>query len=384
MVPKEVPKFILQAQEVVSEVPLVLNHERPVEVPVTQVAEVVVQVAKVEVEPIEKHVPVYRTEAREQIVEVPQVFYEERLAEVPQLQIAEVIKQVPLTQIQEVAKHVPKIVETKVVQKVVQVPSTLVVETPVEVPKVMTQEVVTQKASGSAQQRIVQTGYTYQRHISREEAVTSCKEAVTGGVHEASVIGVREYPMQPGEVERMERRVTEQVTSAEAPVLTTVNMPQEGERQMQVVGGPQAMLQSGGPGLYGGPGGAAFMSLGPGPNGSFAPAGSMMHPGSVLQSAPGPPMVLQSGHPMAFGARNVMASAPPMIVQGSSFFQTGPTVAMGPGMGSSHMQACAGVSAALCSAAHPVEPAAGGHHPILDADSREGMISREEFNQELL
>ena len=34
MVPKEVPKYVLQAQERIVDVPTVLTHERPVEAPV--------------------------------------------------------------------------------------------------------------------------------------------------------------------------------------------------------------------------------------------------------------------------------------------------------------------------------------------------------------
>merc|ERR1719397_551677 len=116
-----------------------------------------------------------------------------------------------MPQVHEVSKQIPKIVKTEVIQKVVQVPSTLIQETAVEVPKVMTHEVVTQKASANMQQRIIQTGVQYQRQVTREDVVHGYKDAVDGGVHEASVIGVREYVVQPDAVEKTERRVTESV-----------------------------------------------------------------------------------------------------------------------------------------------------------------------------
>jgi len=60
----------------------------------------------------------------------------------------------------------------------------------VEVPKVMHQEVVTQKASGNVQQRIIQTGYEYKNYKPREEVVTGIGNPVQAGVYEAPVAAV--------------------------------------------------------------------------------------------------------------------------------------------------------------------------------------------------
>jgi hypothetical protein len=224
--PKEIPKVILQPQEVIVEVPATLRHERPVEVPVTQVAELIRQVPKPEIQYVDKQVPKIITEAREQIVQVPQVFYEERLVEQPQVQIAEIVKEVPVQQVQEVPKHIPKIVETKVIEKIVHVPATLIQEKVVEVPQIIHQEVVTQKASGNVQQRIIQTGYQYDRFVSREEVVTREEEAVNVGTYEAHVSQVREFPVPSSDVE-ISRVITEPMVSGEPPVVTTVNLPVE-------------------------------------------------------------------------------------------------------------------------------------------------------------
>eukprot|EP00435_Cladocopium_sp_Y103_P036031 s2586_g9.t1 len=236
-VKKEVPKVILQPQERIVEVPLTLTQERPVEVPQVHVAELMVQVPKPQVEMVDKEVPKIIVQAEEKIVEVPQVFYEECLKHVPQVQVAEVIKEVPHYQKQVVQKHVPKIVETKVVEKVVPVPVNLVRETAVEVPQVVQHEVIRQKASGAMQQRIIQTGWQYQRSARKEEVVSGIAEAQQGGIYDAPVASVRRVSLPTNEVE-VSAVITEQSVSHEAPVVTTVNLKPGMFAQTQVAPAP--------------------------------------------------------------------------------------------------------------------------------------------------
>jgi len=180
------------------------------------------------------------------VVEVPHVFYEERLVEVPQVQVAEVVKQVPVTTVQEVHKHIPSVVETKVIEKVVQVPSTLIQETAVEVPKVLQHEVVTQKASGNVQQRIVQTGTAYERVVDKEAVVTGVGESIIAGEYNAQVMHTREFPVTCEDVE-ISRIVTEELVSDEAPVVTTINLHElsgvEGSQHSGFIGGGCSVSQ---------------------------------------------------------------------------------------------------------------------------------------------
>ncbi|CAL1129635.1 unnamed protein product [Cladocopium goreaui] len=232
-VKKEVPKVVLQPQERIVEVPLTLTQERPVEVPQVHVAELMVQAPSL----VEFVVPKIIVQAEEKIVEVPQVFYEECLKHVPQVQVAEVIKEVPHYQKQVVQKHVPKIVETKVVEKVVPVPVNLVRETAVEVPQVVQHEVIRQKASGAMQQRIIQTGWQYQRSARKEEVVSGIAEAQQGGIYDAPVASVRRVSLPTNEVE-VSAVITEQSVSHEAPVVTTVNLKPGMFAQTQVAPAP--------------------------------------------------------------------------------------------------------------------------------------------------
>jgi len=201
---------VLQTQERIVDVPCTLTVERPIEVPMVQVAEVITQVSKPEYQYIDKQIPKFMTEAREQIVEVPQVLYEERLVEVPQVQVAEVIRQVPKHTVQTVQKTIPK-VSTQVVEKVVPVPTSLISETAVEVPQVQVIEVLKQTASSQQQQRIVQTGIQWQQPVSREMVVERTEAARDAGTYMADVVAVREgVPLQPTVVERLNPILTTQ------------------------------------------------------------------------------------------------------------------------------------------------------------------------------
>jgi hypothetical protein len=166
-------------------------------------------------------------ELRERTVFVPHVTRQEQLVPTPGQQFtAEVIKEVPVQVVQEVPKHIPKIVETKVIEKIVHVPATLIQEKVVEIPQVIHHEVVTQKASGNVQQRIIQTGYQYERFVSREEVVTRENEAVNVGIYEPHVSQVREFAVPSSDVE-VSRVIMEEVISSEPPVVTTVNLSVE-------------------------------------------------------------------------------------------------------------------------------------------------------------
>jgi len=207
---KEIPKYVLQAQERIVDVPCTLTVERPVEVPMVQVAEVITQVPKPEYQYIDKQIPKFMTETREQIVEVPQVLYEERLVEVPQIQVAEVIRQVPKHNVQQVQKGIPK-VSTQVVEKVVQIPTSLISETAVEVPQIQVIEVLKQTASNTSQQRIVQTGVQWQQAVPREMVVDRTEAARDAGIYTADVVAVREgVPTQSTVVERVNPILTTQ------------------------------------------------------------------------------------------------------------------------------------------------------------------------------
>merc|ERR1712032_761233 len=143
-----------------------------------------------------------------------------RLQHVPQVQVAEVVKQVAVPQQREVVRQIPKIVETKVVDKIQQVPYTLRQDKAVEVPKVLHQEVITQKASANMQQRVIQTGYQYERFVQKEEVVDRTENAVLAGEYNAQVTAVREFAVPSQDVE-VSRVVTEELVSEEAPVVTT-------------------------------------------------------------------------------------------------------------------------------------------------------------------
>lgn len=192
--------YYIQAEERMVDVPTVLQQERAVEVPVIQSTEVVTQVPRPEVQYIDKPVTMVRTEAREQLIEVPQIFYEERLVEVPQMQVAEVMKQVSAPRVQEILRQIPKY-ETQIIEKVVPHTMMLTQETAMEVPQVCVQEVVRQVASSTNQQRIVQTGVEWERHVGRDEVVQETQEAQYAGVYESQARMVEQEMQGPYSVQ---------------------------------------------------------------------------------------------------------------------------------------------------------------------------------------
>jgi len=315
---KEIPKVVLQAQE------------RVVEVPVMQQVDLVVQVPRPEIEYVDKQVPKVTTEAREMVVEVPQVFYEERLQHVPQVQVAEVVKQVAAPQTREVVKQIPKIVETRVIEKVVQVPSTLIQETAVEVPKVMHHEVVTQKASANMQQRVIQTGYQYQRNAHREEVVSRELEAQVGGEYNAQITHVREFAVNSQDVE-ISRVITDELVSEEAAVVTTMNLPAETHQRDIIQGG--TMQYAAAPLVYGAPPVATSQFAAPvttiqaqqqqilaEPIAGAQPVTTMTYGAPVTTMQYGAPqsVMMQQGQQVMYGAGQQVTYGAPMttVVQG--------------------------------------------------------------------
>merc|ERR1712050_509760 len=95
----------------------------------------------------------------------------------------------------------------------------------------MNHDVVTQKASANMQQRVIQTGYQYERAVVREEVVSGIREAEFGGEYHGQVTGVREFAVA-NDVE-ISREVVEEVLHEAAPVVTTFNLPQERDLVME-------------------------------------------------------------------------------------------------------------------------------------------------------
>jgi len=209
LVNKEIPKYVLQAQERIVDVAGILNVEVPVEVPMIQTAEAITQVPVAEIQIIEKQIPKVMTEAIEKIQEVPQILIEEQLVEVPQIQTCETVRQVQNVMVQQVQKGVPR-VQTQVVEKVQQVPATLICEVAIDVPQVQMVEVLRQTAAATSQ-RIVQTGVQYERAVGREMVLERVEAGTMAGVYEAGIVGVRENAMvQPTVVERLSPILTQE------------------------------------------------------------------------------------------------------------------------------------------------------------------------------
>jgi hypothetical protein len=196
-VQKQIPKYVLQAQEIIIDEPAVLSFERPVEVPQIMTAEAITQVPVAQVEIVEKGVPKVMTEAIETVQEVPQILIEEMLVEVPQVQVAEAIKQVPKEMLQARPRGIPK-VSTQVREVVQAVSVPLINEVAVDMPQVQVVEVMKQTA-GLSQQRLVQTSVQYEGLATQAYRTEA---AVSEGVYQAQVIGTRQMGIQPTVVER--------------------------------------------------------------------------------------------------------------------------------------------------------------------------------------
>jgi len=208
-VQKQVPKYVLQAQEVIVDVPTTLNVERPVEVPQIMTAEAITQVPVAEVQIVEKAIPRVTTEAIQTIQEVPQVLIEEMLVEVPQVQMAEAIKQVPKEMVQARQRGIP-VVQTQVREIVQAVSVPLINEVAIDVPQVQVVEVMKQTAALS-QQRLVQTSRQYEL----ETAAYRTMPEERAGVYQAQVIGVVDKPIQQTAVERLSNVMVAPQTYAE-------------------------------------------------------------------------------------------------------------------------------------------------------------------------
>merc|ERR1711956_53477 len=104
----------------------------------------------------------------------------ERLVEVPQTQVAEVVRQVPVHSVVEVQRQIPR-VETRVIEKVVPVPCMLTQEVAREVPQVCVQEVMRQVAA--PQKRFVQTGIEYEHRVDRSAVVVGTGQVEYGGCY---------------------------------------------------------------------------------------------------------------------------------------------------------------------------------------------------------
>jgi hypothetical protein len=214
-VQKQIPKYVLQAQERIQDAPTTLNVERPVEVPQIMTAESIVQVPVAQIQIVEKAIPKVTTEAISRMQEVPQVLIEETLVEVPQVQLAEQIRQVPKEILQPRQKGIPKIT-TQVVEIVQAVPVPLINEVAIDVPQVQVVEVMKQTAALS-QQRLVQTSRQYE--LQTQAFRTMPEERVTG-IYEAAVVGVRETMPQPTVVERVSPIMTQGLIEYGAPMTT--------------------------------------------------------------------------------------------------------------------------------------------------------------------
>ena len=77
-VPKQIPRYQLQAEERVIDVPVVTHCDRIVEVPVVQVVDAEREVLVPEVQYLPRSVPKLHVQAVEKILEVPQQLYRER------------------------------------------------------------------------------------------------------------------------------------------------------------------------------------------------------------------------------------------------------------------------------------------------------------------
>jgi len=211
---KEIPKYILQAQErIVEGAPSILKVERPVEIPQIMTAEAITQVPVAQVEIVGKNIPKVTTEVVTQLVEVPHVLVEEVLVEIPQIQTCEIIRQVQMPVIQTVQRQVAR-VTTQVVEVVQQVPAVLINEIAVDAPVVQVVEVMKQTCVGSAM-RIGTTTTQFERAIAREEVVMAVSERVqTGIMYEAAPLGFGTVTMQPTVVERTNPMTITQVMMA--------------------------------------------------------------------------------------------------------------------------------------------------------------------------
>jgi len=131
-------------------IPHVTTKESIVEVPHVEQVHIVKQHARVRVEQVVKEIPRQQIEYKEKVVEVPQIIYEEHIIEVPQIEIREVVKQVAQTQVQ----FIDKIVQVKVpkyVDRIVEVPCMMTEERGVCVPQIQHIEALTHTPKFSVQ-----------------------------------------------------------------------------------------------------------------------------------------------------------------------------------------------------------------------------------------
>eukprot|EP00928_Gymnodinium_smaydae_P013592 TRINITY_DN14951_c1_g2_i1.p1 TRINITY_DN14951_c1_g2~~TRINITY_DN14951_c1_g2_i1.p1 ORF type:complete len:1092 (+),score=223.26 TRINITY_DN14951_c1_g2_i1:47-3277(+) len=120
-VPKQVPKHIVRVHQRQIDEPTVLHQEQPVEIPEISVHEALVEIPRPHVEVIPREIPKIVEVRPEQVIdEIPLVLQAERPVEVPEVQIVDAITQVVQPVVRTVDKTVP-FVETHAVERVVEV-----------------------------------------------------------------------------------------------------------------------------------------------------------------------------------------------------------------------------------------------------------------------
>jgi len=207
---------MVQVQENQVDVPMQLQHERPVEVPVAFPADYTVQVPSHQVTPVEKQVPKIVPMANPVHQDVPHLVREERLIPVPQDVHIEAIKQVPVEQIRDVVKKVPHL-EARGVEVVVNKAIELEHHKPVDDIRVKHHEIITQRP-WKTKQKVIQTQEYYTNYITREEAVMGETQEVMGNYIEAERTGIEKIrPAAQREIIQEQQR--EVVTSSSGEVI---------------------------------------------------------------------------------------------------------------------------------------------------------------------
>jgi hypothetical protein len=125
----------IQPNEIIEEVPMVIQQERLVEVPQIRTVEVTTEVMAPYAQIIEKPFPKIDVQAVERICEVPHIVKKEIAVKQPRLQVVEVIREVPQEHVHQVVKQIPK-VELEYCERVVQVPDEYVYQVVQQTPRV--------------------------------------------------------------------------------------------------------------------------------------------------------------------------------------------------------------------------------------------------------